>query len=174
MIFGSCASGFLTAAKQPFNRAANPLCWVCSVSVRRVLNSRIGSLTKPKPRWELHFAAMAKAWQFSSSVRRLGLVKGFGSDVSLHPYGELARRRIHTSSLGLGLLFPATQRGRRNSSPGFASWSPSEARSKARVTPGRRRFPMFAPCGFSPAGGSFMPHAELSTSCRMNTSGCRS
>ena len=61
---------------------------------------------KPKPRWELHFAAMAKAWQFSSSVRRLGLVKGFGSDVSLHPYGELARRRIHTSSLGLGLLFP--------------------------------------------------------------------
>ncbi len=34
---------------------------------------------------------MAKAWQFSSSVRRLGLVKGFGSDVSLHPYGELAR-----------------------------------------------------------------------------------
>ena len=35
---------------------------------------------KPKPRWELHFAAMAKAWQFSSSVRRLGLVKGSAAD----------------------------------------------------------------------------------------------
>ena len=47
---------------------------------------------------------MAKAWQFSSSVRRVGLVKGFGSDVSLHRYGVLARRRIHTSSRRLALL----------------------------------------------------------------------
>ena len=33
-------------------------------------------------------------------------VTGFGSDVSLHPYGVLARRRMRSFSLGLGLLFP--------------------------------------------------------------------
>ena len=65
----------------------------------------VGGDTKPKPRWELHFVAMAKAWQFSSSVRRLWPVKGFGSDVSIHPYGDLNLRKTRSSSLGPGLLF---------------------------------------------------------------------
>ena len=62
--------------------------------------------TKPKPRWELHFGAMAKAGQVQTSVRRLGPVTGFGSDVSLHRCGVLAGRRMRSSALGLGLLFP--------------------------------------------------------------------